>query len=444
MSGALRVRWAASAAVLVVGVAAVLSAVQAEGTDSAPPETEAAPKPKETLPDPFTMAGQKALAPGFGRHHTPSPIILPDQSIELRFSHRVHLKEGATCNDCHASTAESVRSSDVNLPAEATCLDCHFVEDGASASPPAACTTCHPGYEPQFLAERKPTETRKVTVVPMTWDFPHPNLKMNHKIHLSKGITCDACHKSMDKVDLATRENALPVMGTCLGCHDGRTAPNECRTCHLTLGDGRVQTKLANQRLMPAGWYFGDSHHEGWLMNHKAAVQSGDGACYNCHAPKECVDCHNGVSKPLKIHPNNWVLAHPVSARRNSLDCTSCHREQTFCLNCHQSLQVGGDPTPAANRPQNIRFHPAGWADTTRNPNHHSFQAQRNIRACASCHTEATCVACHATQGAGGLGRNPHPPGFAGSNACKSMLARNARVCTHCHLEATPAMDCRR
>ena len=186
--------------------------------------------------------------------------------------------------------------------------------------------------------------------------------------------------------------------------------------------------------MSPAGHVFGDAHDENWLKNHKTVAGQDDEHCNNCHKPTWCVDCHNGVKKPLKIHPNNWILAHTVSARKNTPDCQSCHRTQTFCLDCHNGLKVGGDTEKNPLKQQGqLKFHPEGWADFGgRGPNHHSFQAKRNIRACTSCHTEATCLSCHTSSGIGGGGVSPHPAGFKGAD-CKRLLRMNPRVCAKCH-----------
>ena len=241
----------------------------------------------------------------------------------------------------------------------------------------------------------------------------------------------------MSNVALATRENALPVMGTCLSCHDGKQASSECKTCHLTVPDGRIDTKLLGQMLEPAGWYFDDAHGPGWLEDHRVAASLGDGYCANCHTQKECVDCHNGVTKPLKVHPNNWILQHPIAARKNVPDCQSCHRSQTFCVDCHQATKV---VVEQPNRPpEQVSFHGDldRWVGVKgeRTAGHHSFEAQRNIRACASCHTEESCMKCHAVTG---LNVNPHPPGFVGSGACSRMASKNPRACIKCH-ESIPA-----
>jgi hypothetical protein len=420
-----------------------------------------APKPAASVaasadqappPDPMTHVGQMAMqAKKIGRQHVPSPAIIRDQKIPIRFSHRLHVGE-LECVECHKTIAKSLRSSDVNLPAEATCFDCHDVDAAAESppgDPPATCETCHPGYVAEFPEGVEPSETHKAKVHPPALDFPPPNLKFNHKIHLDRGVACATCHGDLSRVDLATRENALPVMGTCLKCHDGKQAPNACATCHLTKPDGRIDTMAGDRPLAPAGWYYGDAHDDRWLHDHRQVAVTNGALCAACHDPKECIDCHNGVSKPLKIHPNNWILTHPISARKNEPDCSSCHRSQTFCISCHEQTGFASRSDGTSDfEARGLRFHPEGWVELPgaggvppRSPNHHGFQAQRNIRACVSCHTEETCLTCHSPKAFGALAVNPHPPNFGDSARCRSMLKRNHRPCLKCHEAGSPAIE---
>jgi hypothetical protein len=124
--------------------------------------------------------------------------------------------------------------------------------------------------------------------------------------------------------------------------------------------------------------------------------------------------------------------------------CQSCHRLQTFCLNCHLRSGVATVVTPpeTAGGATTVRAklrvpHPL-TADGWLNPgsrNFHGFHAQRNIRACVSCHQEQYCLSCHASGfGTGGpsIGGNPHGPNperLRGSAA----RSNNARVCLKCH-----------
>jgi len=133
------------------------------------------------------------------------------------------------------------------------------------------------------------------------------------------------------------------------------------------------------------------------------------------------------------VHPNDWLSMHPEAARQDNPRCTSCHAEQTFCADCHRRIGVARD-SASGNRPEGRRFHPpsATWTVAPRSAGHHSWEAERNLNACVSCHTERDCATCHATKGvAGGQGVNPHPIGFAGT--CASAFLRNPRPCLVCH-----------
>lgn len=56
-------------------------------------------------------------------------------------------------------------------------------------------------------------------------------------------------------------------------------------------------------------------------------------------------------------------------------------------------------------------------------PGHHGFEAERNLNACVSCHTERDCVTCHGALGVGG-GFDPHKNGFMGG--CATQMRRKS------------------
>jgi hypothetical protein len=130
------------------------------------------------------------------------------------------------------------------------------------------------------------------------------------------------------------------------------------------------------------------------------------------------------------VHPNDWISMHPIAARHDNPRCTSCHQEEQFCLTCHQRIGVTmSGPNVSANK-----FHPPDWVGSlsaTRGPGHHSFEAERNLNACVSCHTERDCAICHASTARGGLSINPHRGMFL--TECATQFRRNARPCLVCH-----------
>jgi hypothetical protein len=400
----------------------------------------------------------------------PSPLIYPRQTIPLRFDHADHLARGATCESCHAGAASSTISADNLLPGEAACRSCHAIDrtqpaKATAGRPAARCDACHVGWSGAATATEPPR-----------LEIPRPNIKFNHHLHASRGIGCDACHASVAATALAT-ETDLPRMSLCLGCHAGGTKQPtaRCGACHLTLPDGRLKVDLAvggplattqTGKLTPSGTLRGfDAHTPGFRTDHKAAGRD-ESYCLSCHRRSECLDCHNGSVRPLDIHPSDYVTLHGPDGRRNTPDCSSCHRNQTFCVGCHQRTGVASDPSGGlpGRQPQNPfgtgtgvkSFHPPGWARdpsgaviATPRPSSHALQAKRNLRSCVSCHREETCLECHSADPArgvkqpGGLGFSPHGAGFAGSGKCRALAARNRRVCLKCHALDAVELDCR-
>jgi hypothetical protein len=359
----------------------------------------------------------------------PSPVVLPKQQLPLHFSHARHLKlPEVGCGTCHEGAAGSVRASDNLIPTEASCTTCHEVDRAQptkQADPPARCDACHAGFSGGPVA--------RVVV-------PTPNLKFNHKVHIQKNMRCTFCHGDLaaQNVDLATRAQ-LPRMPLCLQCHDGQTAPSACTTCHIAGRQDRIQTRFPEGTLTPSGVLRGDAHDLRFRLDHAAVARQDDRYCANCHARSECLDCHNGVTKPLDFHAGDYIALHPVDARRGTTDCQACHRLQTFCTGCHARTGVSADPKTSEferlSRDESAthRFHPEGWWTTMtkglRMSGHHSFQAERNIRTCASCHREEFCLECHRQQ------VDPHPAGWRGSSRCKALLARSGRMCLRCHTQ---------
>jgi hypothetical protein len=208
--------------------------------------------------------------------------------------------------------------------------------------------------------------------------------------------------------------------------------------------------------LDPARFHSFAVHDTKFLEDHAVPAQRNPQYCDQCHAEKECLSCHDGVGRDLRFHPGDWIAVHYLEARKDELRCQSCHRLQTFCFQCHVASGVAtAGPTTsgfiADATHRTIRRngdvptgpHPMGpsWTGLTeegrRSRNFHGFHAQRNIRACASCHQEQFCIQCHGTAGVGS-GFNPHgrnPERLRGSAASKHV----ARVCLKCHNPNDPS-----
>lgn len=194
-----------------------------------------------------------------------------------------------------------------------------------------------------------------------------PNLKFDHNLHQSKGITCVACHNGTahgliaergltdgsgpEKTEADWRKAMSSTyvrvnMRTCTGCHQLRRLPDDCRLCH-------VEVKR------PA------DHDQRWLENHGREAEKNLARCDKCHGEKAlawerqdidtviaytkknsyCLDCHR---REPPSHSGNWVQNHGAQAQIRRQDCLVCHRERfredddpdeiaatTTCWECH-------------------------------------------------------------------------------------------------------------
>lgn len=389
-----------------------------------------------------------------------SPAVYPPPSLPIRMDHARHAALGIACEQCHAGAVRSVASKDNLLPGEQACRVCHAIDRTqptkkvAAGQPPAQCDACHPGFlgATPATGSLQPAEPPRVTV-------PAPALKFNHKLHVDRGMACTLCHVGVQNVALATTAE-LPKMGLCLGCHDGKQATVRCAACHPTLPDGRLRTNFPSGRLVPSGSLHGvDAHTSTFRTQHKAAARD-ERTCLTCHKQSECTECHGaGVIRPTDFHPVDYASLHAMDARRNIPNCSSCHRNQTFCLGCHQRLGVAPDPEggQAGRQPNNPfgtgtgvkRFHPPGWVRddagvvlTMPTPASHSVQARRNLRTCVSCHREESCLTCHSADPTRSMGINPHPHGFSSSTTCRALSKGNQRACLKCHQPGSSALFC--
>jgi hypothetical protein len=202
----------------------------------------------------------------------------------LKFSHRVHLLQfKADCNDCHATAWSSTSLADGSLLSEKDCLKCH---DGRRA--PNECGVCHENKSPKAHAQPY-----------------NRSLRFNHKLHVELGNVapiiaaavdsgrymsptksirgfldqenlCVACHRGLEGVDLAKKEN-LPQMADCLVCHAEIDPPFSCQFCHTP--EARIKPVSHTPDYL-------DSHNSGKIILDKQS-------CVICHGRRfRCMGCH--------------------------------------------------------------------------------------------------------------------------------------------------------
>lgn len=275
------------------------------------------------------------------------------------------------------------------------------------------CAACHP-EEVKSRCAMCHTRPEKPAAVQRT----RTNLHFSHKDHLGrvKG-DCLACHKAAAKATSAAMR-LVPTMDPCLSCHQKDFSALKCGNCHISLAEFELEPII----------HF--SHQGNFLKEHKEFARTDVSLCAQCHEQSFCSDCHSSVERlasPIKyperldrefIHRGDWITIHRFEAGADSNQCLKCH-DSRRCAECHQkegiSMAAPGAPDP----------HPSGWL-MKGSGQFHGDAARRDAAACASCHDQGAatiCIACHKTGGP-----NPHPTGW------KSTLGKTTDpVCKYCH-----------
>lgn len=320
----------------------------------------------------------------------------------------VHGEKGhakLACGKCHPGAKTSAWASDDLIPRMPLCGECHPVAAQATVftAPTEECGACHIGVDEGARPGRG--------------DYPRPDLRFSHRAH--DGIGCAACHPGSAAGEPTGPGRDAVGMRKCYDCHRRKgMGLAECRTCHLVLEDGRMDTKIRGQILTPPSWLAGMSHGADWVQSHAPVAGARSEMCAACHRETDCQDCHAGRLRRKNVHPGDWMSAHGVSTRMDNPRCMGCHRTQSFCITCHRRAGVAPDSPSAARPPGAGAFHGSAG------PEKICRRAKRDITACVSCHSESSCIRCHATI-------NPHPPGF--SRRCKPLALKNQSACVKCH-----------
>lgn len=307
------------------------------------------------------------------------------------FPHRKHAIAGVPCTRCHPDV--DAGGTALHLPDDASCTTCH-----ARPHDTRPCLGCHAA--PAAIAEL--VEARD-------------HLVFDHARHrgASRG-NCVRCHTGIADGD----DHLRPAMATCYGCHahDAARDARQCSSCHKDLDDA---TTLPRSHLV---------HDGDWAREHGVRAASSGDLCQTCHREQFCASCHGRSVAALpstlrfadpfaaSVHRAGFAARHGLEARAAPGACTTCHTPDR-CAGCHRDRGIAG----AGRRSP----HPPGWVGPV--DNQHGREARRDPVACASCHDGAgqmLCVGCHKV---GGVGGDPHPPGWS------SRVAITAMPCRLCH-----------
>jgi hypothetical protein len=304
-------------------------------------------------------------------------------------------------------------------PGQPECLSC------ASCHAVSQTTEAH-AMPQQALCDSCHTEgahTENV-VLPGPPPRPYGEIAIDHDQHLALPSIqgqCVPCHAGVfDK-----NKPNIPPMAECFGCHEHQEQWDraECTPCHQ---------ERDLKRTLPVTFLKHDAafmrHHGGVAAQKQQAL-----LCNSCHTQSDCQTCHD-LSQNLSIekrrperveshhfHRGDFMSRHAIEASSQSAVCANCHAPQT-CDACHAARGVSANVMNARNP------HPPGWVGTnTNSSSFHGAAARRDIVSCAGCHEAGpltNCIQCHKV---GAYGGNPHPQGW------KSNRGRDSEMCRYCH-----------
>jgi hypothetical protein len=194
----------------------------------------------------------------------------------------------------------------------------------------------------------------------------------------------------------------------------------DCQACHVDIA--------AELRPPPSHLVHGPE----FLRGHAAQAASAADLCGSCHRESFCASCHGATAPALPstlafddpfaagMHRAGFRARHAEASRADPGLCSACHTGSS-CRGCHDREGVAAAGTAGGATP-----HPPGWVGIGPGANEHGRAARRDPASCASCHGgagEALCVGCHRV---GGIGGDPHPPGWSSD---RSTLEAPCRAC---------------
>ena len=343
----------------------------------------------------------------------------------IKFSHTFHY-EDVDCADCHTAVSESTSLDDELLPTMDACGECHDIEDDEN------CELCH--YEDVY-------EPLVRSGAPLIF---------NHSFHLEKQeLDCENCHKGLADVEYGIDSPEIfPAMAVCADCHNvNEVAQTACESCHISTAE-----------LLPESHTVAD-----FKRMHKFSAQQQNADCAMCHQQDFCGTCHEattvlGVTNTAadvytpysphtfkdgakqqqisRVHDLNYQFTHGIDANDKSMDCTTCHNQETFCTECHTS--TGGDVALGGFVPKSHTVNNWTTLGVGSGGGEHAILARRNIESCASCHdtqgADPACLLCH-NDPDGIQGTNPrtHEANFM-RDVKGDWMTDDGSVCFDCHI----------
>lgn len=339
-----------------------------------------------------------------------------------------------------------------------TCTGCHKGADDPEQEmwpDSAACATCHDATTRPLVRWRPPEEAR-----PSNLKFAHELVPMmtRETPQGTQTLSCQDCHIAPGEPWMAVRR-ATPE--GCLACHgpgveQHLAAPDSlCQTCHLPLARAAAlrPADIAGFPAPPSHQALGFVSREGHGALAKGTKQPVAESCAVCHARDFCLTCHvDGPEQaaiqalgadaraqaivvrlvaPTSHRETSFLSRHGALLRTDARACATCHTRES-CLACHapsQQVSVALHPS-AAGRSK-------GAQPVRRPPESHreSFAARHSQVAattpgsCAGCHVRTDCLECHRPAAATQPGY--HPAGFLTRHPAAAYARETS--CGDCH-----------
>ncbi len=142
--------------------------------------------------------------------------------------------------------------------------------------------------------------------------------EMHNAFFEAADVPCTTCHPTDDAFGNRSKMNRL-------GCHTCHNNPNppapaaqDCARCHA---DGFPKP---------------ESHRSGWIAKHQNIAKNNPAQCQQCHKNNYfCINCHERRDSIQQImHRRNFLMYHSIEARANPRKCDECH-VVNFCQRCH-------------------------------------------------------------------------------------------------------------
>lgn len=287
------------------------------------------------------------------------------------------LSPGFCLTFCHSIHPESNEAWENSTHPKANCISCHvkpgflnLIKDHTALVIRVGLATLTDNYEKpvnknSHLADEMWNESceichslRKVT--------PSPTYRINHKVHLKKGVKCTQCHNRVGHPDVDAYKDFMK-MEACFRCHGQEKkakAPGGCSACHT---DYPKPDNHSGATFYPKG--------------HAKMAKDDRKYCSMCHLEKFCIDCH-GMKVP---HTKTFInKEHGKLVKQKGFTlCQRCHPDQQqFCfVNCHHK---GWDPAKGP-----------WWSKTPGLSQHPDAVRKQGSTKCLTCHDVTYCEYCH-------------------------------------------------